>query len=605
MRQVLAKLEVTGPFSRMRTARRDCLAVWLLGFAAISAPVLSAAPRCSASAELEGALVSDPSPSAYNTKGEYFAEKGDSTCAVLAFRNALRLDGESWAPRYNLGRVHLGNGQLGEALAHLQIAADARPDHLDVRMALGSVLLALGHLERAAREFTAAVETAPRSIEARQRLAKALLEQGRYVAAIDQIELALGIDPDAPDSLLLLGTAHSRDGHPERAIAPLERLVRTKPDHFAGHFNLAAAYAQQDRYSEASQHFTVAMDLDPLHSMARLSAAKAEVNLRNFQGALELTEPWVGATPESVDGFEVHYLRGIALRALSNFPDAEAALRRAVKANADSAEARQALGELLAQRELFAEAREHLQHARKVNPDSQQIRFALISVLRELADSDALRTESESFEERKREIQREGLAVRLAGRAAAYLSKGDAVAALRGYEQALGHDSRDANLHYGRALALSALDRHAERIDSLGTAIELDPALAAAHNELGLAFGNLERPPEAEAAFRAAIKADPQYAAARGNLGVLCLTQGRHAEAEALFRRAVEDDPGSSHMRVNHGLALAALDHFEDAERAVREAKRINPADAKADRALALIERLRVNDSSKTLRTPK
>lgn len=597
--------QVAGAGCPARTAARVCLAVALVGLILCLAPLASAVPDCTASAELEGALLASPSVSAYNAKGEYFADRGDSECAALAFRNALRLDSESSSPRFNLALVHLGSGQLGEALTHLEIAAAARPADSEVRLALGSTLFELGRLERATREFTAAVEIAPRSVEGRQGLARVLMAQGRFVAAIGQIEAALEMDPDAADSLLLLALAHSRDGYPERAIAPLERLVRSSPGHFAGHFNLAVAYAQRDRYAEASEHFASALDLDPGHSMARLSAAKAAVNLRDFRRALDLTEPWAVAIPEAVDGFEVHYLRGIAFGGVGNLGDAERSLRRAVVANGGSAEARRALGELLARRDRLAEALEHLQRARELDPDSQQIRFALISVLRALGDSAQLQSELDSFEKRKRQIQSEGLAERAAERAAAYLRNGDATAALREYGQALGHDPRNASLHYGRALALSRLDRHAERIDALEKALELDPSLAPAHNELGLALGSSGRTPGAEAAFRAAIRADPQFAAAKGNLGVLLLTQGRQAEAEPLFRNAVEDDPSSSHMRVNHGLALAALGRLDDAEDAVREAMRINPAEPKARGALAVIDRLRRSGSEDRPGSPK
>ena len=239
------------------------------------------------------------------------------------------------------------------------------------------------------------------------------------------------------------------------------------------------------------------------------------------------------------------------------------------------------------------EAREELRRAKRADPDSQQIRFALISVLRALGDSAALQSELDSFERRKRQIRGEGMAARAADRAATYLEKGEAATALKEYEQALGHDPRNADLQYGRALALSRLGRHPDRVAALERALDLDPSLAAAHNELGLAFGSLGRAQESEAAFLLAIEADPQFAAAKGNLGVLRLMQGRPAEAEPLFRQAVEDDPGSSHMRVNHGLALAALGRFDDAEDAITEALRINPREPKARGALAAIAEMR------------
>ena len=593
MSQSLAPPNVRGPSA---VARAFCQAFLVAVAVGVLAPIVEAALPCTATDALEGALLSNPSASTHNDKGEYFADRGNSECAAQSFRNALRLDSEAWLPRFNLGLVHLGGRELGQALDHLEIAAAGRPDHLEVRLALGSAMLGLGRLQQAAQEFTRGTEINPSSAVARQRLAQTLLEQGRHSAAISQIALALEIEPASPGALLLLGSAHSKSGHPELAVEPLERLVTNEPDHFAGHFNLAAAYAQQDRFAEASEHYSVAMSLDPLHPIARLSAAKVEVNLRNFQEALELTQPWADGTPPSVDAFEVDYLRGICLRALGSTADAEAALRRAVNADDANPEARQALGELLAQRQDFSGAREQLRSAKELDPDSQQIRYALISVLRELDDADSLRAELESFELRKRQIQSEGLAARAAERAVAYLNNGDAATALREYDQALKHHPRDPMLYYGRALALSAMGRHTDRIDSLEAALELAPNSAAAHNELGLALQSLGRASEAEAAFMAAIRSDPQYAAARGNLGVLYMTLGRHAEAVGLFQRAAEDDPGTSHMRVNHGLALAALGRLNDAENAVRAALKINPENLKARSALEFITSLRTTE---------
>ena len=201
----------------------------------------------------------------------------------------------------------------------------------------------------------------------------------------------------------------------------------------------------------------------------------------------------------------------------------------------------------------------------------------------------ALTAEVKDFEDRKRRILGGEMAVKFAERAAGHLQDGDSAASLREYEQALRHDHRNPTLHYGRALALARLDRQQERIAALETALALDPSHAPSHAELGLSLAGLGRTAEAEAAFRAAIAADPQNTAAKGNLGVLLMTLERHADAERMFREAVEDAPDVSHLRVNHGMALAALGRFADAERVVREAASINPAEPKADGALAAI----------------
>ena len=262
----------------------------------------------------------------------------------------------------------------------------------------------------------------------------------------------------------------------------------------------------------------MAMRLDPGHLLARLSAAKAEVNLNRHQQALDLTEGWGEAIPAALDAFEVLHLRGIALRGLGRLEDAAATLRRAVALQPVRADAQRNLGLVLARLQAYEEAREHLVRARDLNPDSKEIRFELIAVLRELDDPATLERELASFEERKRQSQNEGMAVRAAARGGADLRNGDPAAALREYRQAVRYNPGDAKLQYGMALALAALGRHAERMEALGKALALDPGLAEAHNELRIAL--TAQGCEAEAALKAAIEARPQYAAPRGNLGV-------------------------------------------------------------------------------------
>lgn len=546
-------------------------------------------PPCESSDEFKRALRLQPAASAYNLEGERLTGEGKSDCARRAFEKAVKLDRNSWQARLNLGRAYRQGGQLDQALRHLEAAVSLRPEHLDARLALGALFSELGRPEGAAREFEAAVAIKPASGSVRRQYAQALLAQGRYAAATAQLGRALELDPDSVDSLVLLGLAHSRAGRPEQALAPLQRVVAAEPDHFLGRFNLAAAYAQTDRYAEAASHFREALRIDPVHPEARLAAAKTEVNLGRFEQALELTQRWEGAIPASLDTFEVLYLRAVASRGTGKLGEAEAIFREAADLRPGHAETQRELGLLLTRRRAYPAARERLERARDLEPDSREIRFELIGILRELGDTEALRRETTAFEERKRRSENRNLAARVAARGAAYLQNGKPAAALEEYRQAIRRAPGDPKLHYGRALALAALERQTARIEALNQALALDPGLAEARNELGVAFTETKRYAEAETALQAALAAKPHYVAARSNLGVLYAKLGRHGEAEALFRRAIEDDRTAAHLRINHALALASLGRFEEARAVLRKAKELDPSDPKADRALALI----------------
>ena len=97
-----------------------------------------------------------------------------------------------------------------------------------------------------------------------------------------------------------------------------------------------------------------------------------------------------------------------------------------------------------------------------------------------------------------------------------------------------------------------------EEREVLQQAIQLDPTLAAAHNQLGFLSLQAGQDADAERELKAAIALDPQYAEAQGNLGVLYGQQGKNNQAEQLFRQATENDPQYAQAFVNLGLVLAA-----------------------------------------------
>jgi len=153
------------------------------------------------------------------------------------------------------------------------------------------------------------------------------------------------------------------------------------------------------------------------------------------------------------------------------------------------------------------------------------------------------------------------------------------------------------------------------------TAIELDPAFAAAHAGLAIsiwlsasvmgrpvesAMAEAEIPlqealrldPElveaittvanfatvrhdfgrAEAGFRRAIALNPNYATAHQWYGGLLLFQGRYAESLQSKQKAVELDPMSALMRVSLAESLAAVGRFDDALAELEEARERDPS---------------------------
>ena len=472
--------------------------------------------------------------------------------------------------------IHVGTALIAVTLLTLPVSAQ-QPD-----------------LEGATREFSAALDMDPKSADALYDLAKTTMAQRRYNAAVRLLRRALIIRPDDRKSSLLLGLAHSKNGESGKAIEVLAPLVKAMPKRVRARLDLAAAYAEAERYAEAAEQYTQVTRLDPENDSARLLAATALLNDNRHQEALDVSAGSRGSFRSTVDEFDLHLVRGIALRRLGKFEQAEQDLRRAVELRHRDAEVQYHLGFVLARQGKLESARRRLELAAQLDPTLRDARFELLSVLRQLGDSEALRVQSTAFEKWKRRERARLMAERNCSRGSLYLEQGDPESALNEYRQAVRQDPEDAKGHYGVSRALARLGAAPnERIRALEKAVELDSGLAEAHNDLGILYNETGRLADAERLLQSALAINPQYLEALNNLGVVYARQGRNLEAEPLFRRAVEDDPGYAPAYANYGLTLAALERFAAAERILRKAEQLQPDNTKGLRGLAMVFMLR------------
>lgn len=116
-------------------------------------------------------------------------------------------------------------------------------------------------------------------------------------------------------------------------------------------------------------------------------------------------------------------------------------------------------------------------------------------------------------------------------------------------------------------------DRTADARGVLEKALALDPAHAAASNQLGIVLRKEGEFTAAEAAYRRALDADPQYALAHYNLGVLLDLYMRRPEDALEHYERYQDLMGESDQRVGRWIIdlRRRLGATDDASRVARE----------------------------------
>jgi len=123
----------------------------------------------------------------------------------------------------------------------------------------------------------------PRSYLAHYSIAVDLLRSGRLDDSIAEDEQAIAIDPDYLPAQVALGAARIHQGRFQDAVEHYTAVLAANPSTrgkrgpqvASMHNNLGMALYQVGRAAEGSEHFRMAVDLDPQNAVARANLAKA------------------------------------------------------------------------------------------------------------------------------------------------------------------------------------------------------------------------------------------------------------------------------------------------------------------------------------------
>jgi tetratricopeptide (TPR) repeat protein/predicted O-methyltransferase YrrM len=220
--------------------------------------------------------------------------------------------------------------------------------------------------------------------------------------------------------------------------------------------------------------------------------------------------------------------------------DAIATCEKALKGDADFAQACQTLGNILQSMGKFDEALGWHTRARQSQPDIADTYTSLGS----------LYTIQQQWEE-----------------------------AIASYEQVLHLEPGAVEARFGIGEVFSKIGKPQEALETWFNALTLEPALATpdAHCDLGNLLFKWGKFTQAAACYQRALERNANSVEALHNLGEILVFQGRWHDAIACYQQAMKQNPDASWAHHKLGDVLSKQGKFDEAVAAYRQAIALNP----------------------------
>jgi tetratricopeptide (TPR) repeat protein len=169
----------------------------------------------------------------------------------------------------------------------------------------------------------------------------------------------------------------------------------------------------------------------------------------------------------------------------------------------------------------------------------------------------------------------------------ALCARGRPALAIVYYRQALAIEPANAAAHNNIGLALQQLGQVEKALPHHRRALALRPGMAEAHAGLGNAHRLLGRLEEAAGHYRNALSARPEYAAVHNDIAGVLHQLGRIDEAAAHYRRALSAQPNYADAHYNLANILSGLGQHQEAIEHYAKAVAIRPGFAEARNNMA------------------
>lgn len=445
----------------------------------------------------------------------------------------------------------------------------------------GQKFFAEGKYREAVIQFSNSVQIDPRFAQAHAQLAQAYLKLGDTQRAYNELSRTLELNPDnyraQTDLANLLTGARRPDGtaFPEyvtQARPHLDFLRDKQPNNPETHEAWSNYYAAQNKLGDAVQEAQQAITLDPNRSESYLQLALLEIRANQPDLAEANFKKAIAVDPKSLN----------ALLALGGFyqshnrlAEAEQQFKQAIQIDSSNGVPRAALVRLLMQEGKKDETIAFLQQTKRDLPNNHQGYTMLGDFYFATGDLDHAMAEYASlYQEHPKDVQVKKNYIQIL----ILKNQLDEAGKLNG-EILKGHPNDVDGLIFKGELQRMKNDPSGA-VESLQSALHIEPDNAVAHYQLGLAYAQERDLARAESEWREAVRIRPELTDAQRALATLQIGRGEYDDALQTAQQITNTQPWSPEGFLLRGIAELGMRKFADAQRDDEEARNRAPSSA-------------------------
>ncbi len=245
---------------------------------------------------------------AHQMLGNIASQRGDFEPAAGHFQRALAIEPEHQPSLFGLADAYRRLGRLDEALVGFRRLQSLAPHDSKAALSMAEIHVGRGELEDALVVVAAAAvaEGAPALVHNRH--GELLVLVGRQEEAFAELERALELNPQLAEARFNLAVLYEERGEVEQAIELYDQAIRRAPRHFQAQFNLGRLHAGRGEFDRAEELWRSAIESSPEFVRGHYFLAKLLMDRGELDRAEELARRGLEKDLEHLAGPLGHYV---------------------------------------------------------------------------------------------------------------------------------------------------------------------------------------------------------------------------------------------------------------------------------------------------------